>query len=115
MLKQIAGLFKKPKTHKQFPEPPIDLKHWLLSPDKAKELQEIINRPVFKQACALLKEEAGPNTSAALSADPTINSNLHCWYSGYRDFHSDLAKLAHPKQAKPEQTNSEWMHIQNNQ
>jgi hypothetical protein len=74
------------------PTPPTPLARWKADPISILALRELLEKPVFAQACAIIVDNAQPTTSDLFGSTDSL-ARKHCWLAGYGDFLRDLQKL----------------------
>jgi hypothetical protein len=90
---------------------PLSVAMWVKDPHKVAALRELIQAPVFREACALLLNASLPSFSSVAAQDVEYRAARQAWLAGYSDFHSDLQRLTDPASVGTKDLPGEWTHL----
>lgn len=72
---------------------PVPLRHWFSDHGNVERLRQIIDDPVFAQACALVRHLASPNGAALRAADLARLPYEYAFLAGITEFQDALKAL----------------------
>lgn len=87
----------------------MSVKRWFANQSCVERLREILEDPVFQQACAVL--QAANQPVAAVRMDPAEAAARYQWLAGFNDFERGLVMLTMYPEAQHGPTPTEWDYL----
>ena len=81
------------RSTKPAPTLPIPLNHWFANQKNVETLREIVDSPVFSQACAILRQQNLPTIVSLANSDDHKLAINHAYLAGFCDFLDYLYRL----------------------